>query len=78
MGDASEGRARPPLLPVYAPPFLGSPLPFLYTHGDSPPCTAAITVLWAIAASLVPQMQKGNNTARRCAALQLQLIKFRV
>lgn len=25
---------------------------------------AAITVLWALAASLVPAMQKGNNTAR--------------
>ena len=25
---------------------------------------AAITVLWALAAALVPQMQKGNETAR--------------
>lgn len=25
---------------------------------------AAITVLWALAAALVPAMQKGNNTAR--------------
>ncbi len=27
---------------------------------------AGITVLWAIAASLVPQMQKGDSAARRC------------
>ena len=28
------------------------------------PLCAGITVLWALAASLVPQMQKGNDTAR--------------